>query len=131
MSDLQAVLTIIGGLFALAVLVGGLYFAVRSSAQEARIKFLQGERDDYKGRLEWIEPRFKQAEEQNRLLRNLHNPTAQIEALGQANSERHQVIVTMLEAQAVVLRDVNEKLEDQRRVPAAPAGPRAPGAQRG
>lgn len=114
MSDLQAVLTIIGGLFGLAVLVGGLYFAVRSSAQETRIKFLQGERDDYKGRLEWIEPRFKQAEEQNRLLRNLHNPTAQIEALGQANSEWHQVIVTMLEAQAVVLHDVNEKLEEGR-----------------
>lgn len=79
--DLGTLLTTLGGLAALVVLVAGLYAVFKSSAADARIKRLQDERDDYLSRLNYIEPRFVELEQQNKLLKSLHNPTARLESL--------------------------------------------------
>lgn len=110
MSTLQAVLAIIGALFVLAALGGGLYVAARSSASDVRERRLREENEDLVRRLDWIEPRFKQAEQQNQLLLQLHNPTSQLEALGTQAMANYEATVAILNQQSAVLHEIDEKL---------------------
>jgi hypothetical protein len=77
-SAAQTVLAVLGGLFGIAVIAGALYAYAKGGAQDARIERLQGERDDYLSRLNYIEPRFKSAQEQNEILRTLVDPSARL-----------------------------------------------------
>jgi hypothetical protein len=88
MSALQAVLAVLGGLFALAAIGGALFAFAKAGAQDARIERLQGERDDYLSRLNYIEPRFKSATEQNEILRTLVDPSARLVEIRESVDEK-------------------------------------------
>jgi chromosome segregation ATPase len=110
MSELQAVLGIVVALFLLTVVGGGIWASFRSTDQEARIKRLQGERDDLLSRLNFIEPKLRTVEEQNSVLRELHNPAQQIAALREQEAQNHAKTYELLEAQSVTLKQIEESL---------------------
>lgn len=94
MSSLQAVLAVLGGLFGLAVIAGALWAFAKSGAQDAVIKRLRDERDDYLSRLNFIEPRFKSATEQNEILRTLVDPSTRLNEIRDTVTERTDEILT-------------------------------------
>lgn len=100
LSALQGALAVIGGLFALAVVAGSLYAYAKSSAQEARIERLQGERDDYLSRINFLEPRFASMREQNDTLRTLLDPTPKLEKIGSDLNSKAGEILAALEKQS-------------------------------
>lgn len=100
MSTLQATLAVIGGLFMLAGIAGTLYAFARGSANEARIKRLQAERDDYLSRLNYIEPRYDVLKEQNKTLRTLTDPTPRLERLADTIDDRSTEVLEELRKQS-------------------------------
>lgn len=110
MSDLQLVLGVVVGLFALTAIGAGIWASFRSTDQEARIKRLQGERDDYLSRLNFMEPKLKTLEEQNQVLLDLHNPAEQIAALRSQEAENHRRTYALLEQQHRVLQQIDKHL---------------------
>lgn len=110
MSDLQLVLAVVLALFALASIGGGIWATFRSADQDVRIKRLQGERDDLLSRLNFIEPKVKSLEEQNKVLLDLHNPADQIAALRSQEAENHRKTFALLEKQHVVLQQIDRHL---------------------
>lgn len=110
MNTLQSVLVIIVSLVTLAGVGGALWAIARSSQQDARIKRLQGERDDYLSRLNYIEPRLKAVEQQNEVLLALHNPTDKIEALKAQEQANHDATVDLLQEQSRILRSIDKHL---------------------
>jgi hypothetical protein len=109
-SQLQIVLGVVLGLFLLAGLVGGLWAAFRSADQETRIKRLQSERDDLLSRLNFIEPKLKALEEQNKVLLDLHNPADQISALKAQEAANHKATFELLTAQHKTLQAIDRHL---------------------
>lgn len=110
--DLGAVVSVLGGMAGLIVLIAGLYAVFKSSAADARIKRLQDERDDYLSRLNYIEPRFVELEQQNKLLKSLHNPTARLESLEKTAltiDGKSDKTLELLEAQERTLQSIHTK----------------------
>lgn len=103
-------LAVIGGLVGLAAIAGALWAVARSAAQDTRIKFLEGQRDDYLSRLNYIEPKLKTAEEQNRILLELHNPAEQIKALATQEQTNHDRTVLLLTEQRQTLALMEAKM---------------------
>lgn len=110
MTGLQPALAVVLALFALAVIGGGLWAAFRSTDQDARIKRLQGERDDLLSRLNFIEPKLKVVEDQNALLLAMHNPAEQIAELKSQEAENHRKTYALLEKQHATLLLIDEHL---------------------
>lgn len=113
LSAVQASLVVILGLITLATLAGGLYAVFRSSAQDARIKRLQDERDDYLSRLNYVEPKLLEAEQQNRVLLELHNPSDQLEAIKAQGQVNHDRIVEIIRSQTTTLRQAIQASHQQ------------------
>ena len=114
MGGLNEGVIFVSGVLALALLVGGLWVVVRASNKDARIKRLQDENADYLKRLDYIEPRFAKAEQQNRLLLEMHNPSDQIEALRQQEQGNHDATVKILTEQAAVLKQIESRVKTPR-----------------
>lgn len=110
MGSVQIVLTVIGGLVLLAGTAGGVYATFRSSSQDTRIKRLQGERDDYLNRLNFIEPKVKLLEQQNEMLLAMHNPADQIKNLSEQEQKNHDQTVTFLTTQNELLTAIHADL---------------------
>lgn len=106
MSTIQAVLSVLGALVALAIVGGGLWAVFRSSAQDATINRQRAEIADYRGRLDYIEPRLSAAEEQNRILRDLQNPTAEI---GEVKGMQVKTL-EILNEQRVTLEEIERRM---------------------
>lgn len=110
MSTAATVLSIIGALVALTVLGAGVYVIFTTSAKDAREKRLRDENVDLIRRLDYVEPKLKTAEEQNALLMQLHNPTAQLEQMSAENRQRHVEISRLLKEQSQTLHDIDDKV---------------------
>lgn len=106
MSTIQAVLSVVGALVGLSVVGGGLWAVFRSSAQDATITRLRAEISDYVGRIEYIEPRLTSAEQQNRLLRDLQNPSAEI---GEVKGLQARTL-ELLNEQFAILREIEQRM---------------------
>lgn len=115
MSTLQAVLAIVGGLFVVAGIGGALYAFAKAGAQTARIERLQSERDDYLSRLNFIEPRFKSATEQNELLRTLVDPSARLVEIRETVDEKTEEILAAVDRSATHLEAIKGVLLSQAR----------------
>lgn len=102
LSGLQTTLAILGALVALAAVGGGLWAVFRTAAQDATIERLRTDNAEYIKRIEYIEPRWKAADEQNTLLRELHNPSAQLGRLEDKSSRT----VELLEDQHELLNEI-------------------------
>jgi hypothetical protein len=114
MSGLSQGVALLGGVLGLALLVSAAWVVVRASNKDARIKRLQDENADYLKRLDYIEPRFAKAEQQNRLLLEMHNPSDQIEALRQQEQGNHDRTVEILTEQAKVLKQIESRVKSPR-----------------
>lgn len=110
MDSLQAVLAIIGGLVALLMIGAATWAVFRSSSQDARIKRLQDERDDYLHRLNFIEPKVEALTKQNELLMAMHNPADQISKLSVQEQANHEQTVTFLTQQNELLTAIHKDL---------------------
>lgn len=110
MSSLSAALTVIGALVGLAALAGGLWVVARSSARDTRLKYVEGLAADYLSRLNYIEPKLTKAEEQNRILLELHNPAEQIQQLAAQEQANHARTVSLLEEQRTTLGQIEAKM---------------------
>lgn len=110
MSGIQQGLAVVGAIVMLAVVAGGLWAVFRSADRDARIDRLEGERDDYLSRLNFIEPRFKELEQQNKLLLDLHNPSDQIAALRVQEQTNHDRTVAILSEQSTTLHQIDTTL---------------------
>jgi hypothetical protein len=60
----------------------------------------RGPRRDYLSRLNYIEPKLTKAEEQNRILLELHNPAEQIKALATQEQTNHDRTVALLRSRS-------------------------------
>jgi hypothetical protein len=109
-SGLQQALAVVGGLVALATLGGGLWAIFRTSAQDSRIKFLESQTADYLSRLNYIEPKLKEAEQQNRILLELHNPAEQIKQLAAQEQTNHDQTITLLTEQKQTLALIESRM---------------------
>lgn len=110
MTTVQIVFGLIIGLFTLAAAGGGVWATFRSTDQEARIKRLQSERDDLLSRLNFIEPKLKALEDQNKVLLGLHNPTEQIAALRTQEADNHRKTFDLLTKQHETLQQIDKHL---------------------
>lgn len=110
MNSAGVAISTILGLLALAGLGGGLWAVFRSAAQDARIKRLQDERDDYLSRLNYIEPRHRAVEQQNEVLLALHNPTDELTGLHDNQVE----ILRVINAQSALIRQIDRRLYEPR-----------------
>lgn len=113
MSAINLVLSIMGGLAGLAILGGGMWSLFRSSAQDDRIKRLQGERDDYLSRLNFIEPRHRAIEQQNELLLAMHNPTEKLDGLVATTDETLTIVRAMRDIGRQIDRELYRPRGDQ------------------
>jgi hypothetical protein len=109
-STAQTILGVVGALVVLATAGGGLWAVFRSSAQDATIKRLRDERDDYLSRLNFIEPRHRAVEQQNEVLLALHNPTERLDDLG----SQHAEMLRLLNAQSILLQQIDRTLDRPR-----------------
>jgi uncharacterized protein HemX len=105
-STIQAALSVLGALVALAVLGGGLWAVFRNANLTATNDRQAKQITEYIGRIDYIEPRWKAADEQNTLLRELINPTAQ---LGRIESKTERA-VELLEQQRQTLDELGQEM---------------------
>ncbi len=115
MGPTQAVLAIIGGLIVVAGFTGGLYAYAKAGAQDAIIERLRGERDDLLSRLNFIEPRFAAAEEQNKILKTLTDPSEGLKQIGDQVNTKAEQITMILERQSATLADIQTQVHVPRR----------------
>lgn len=78
MNDVGIIFASIGTLILLAGIAGSVWAVIRTSAQEATIKRLRDENEDYLRRLNYLEPRVEVLESRNEILEQLHNPAKAI-----------------------------------------------------
>lgn len=110
MNTLGLILSIIGGLAALAAVSAGVYATFKGTAADKRIERLQGERDDYLSRLNFIEPRYAALEEQNQTLRTLYDPSARLVELGAAVESNAKKVLAVLDRQAATLEEIKQRV---------------------
>lgn len=113
MNQLQLILGVVLALFALAAIGAGIWASFRSTDQEARIKRLRDERDDLLSRLNYIEPKVKTLEEQNKILLELHNPADQISELRAQEADNHLKTYALLEQQYRTLQLIDDHLKNR------------------
>lgn len=107
--QVSAVVSIILGLLAFASLGGVLYSAAKGAANEATIKRLREENVDYLGRLNYIEPRMKAAEQQNETLIRLIDPHPALKEIGEKVDkveEKTESLVTLFRQHQRTLSEV-------------------------
>lgn len=110
MNGLSQGLAVIGALVALATIAGVVWVVARSSARDTRLKYVEGLAADYLSRLNYIEPKLTKAEEQNRILLELHNPAEQIKALAAQEQTNHDRTVALLVEQRATLAQMESKM---------------------
>lgn len=103
MSQLGGVLVAIATILGLAGLGGATWAVIKASAQDATIKRLRGENDDYVKRLNYIEPKVDALERENRTLRDLHNPADEIASLKAQEQTNHEATFGKLNEIATLL----------------------------
>jgi hypothetical protein len=102
MNPVLVIVSIIGALVVIAGFVTAVWVSARAGGQAERIKRLSGDRDDYKSRVEFIEPRLVKIEQENALLQELHNPSARLGAI-KADTAR---ILSILKDQAADIKAI-------------------------
>jgi hypothetical protein len=114
MNQLGGALVAIATLLGLAGLGGATWAVIKASVQDATIKRLRGENDDYLKRLNYIEPKVEALERENKTLHVLHNPADAIDRLNRKvdtltvqEQDNHTETVG-------VLRDIGDTLRGQR-----------------
>lgn len=105
MNTVGAVVTIIGGLVILAGFIVAVFVSARAKGHEETEKRLRNDLNDYKGRVEFIEPRLTKALEENALLQQMHDPSAQLAAIKADTG----VILALLRAQASDIQDAIDR----------------------
>jgi Fic family protein len=109
-SGIQSILAVFGALLALGAAAGGIWAAFRAAGQDATIRRQREDIAEYLSRIEYIEPRWKAADEQNTLLRDLHNPTSQLERIESTGRRTFE----LLEKQHAQLDEVAQELHRRR-----------------
>lgn len=111
LDGLSLTLSIIGGIAAVLVIAGGVYAIFTTSRKDVTEKRLRAENEDLVRRLDWIEPRFKDAEAKNELLTTLHNPTVQLQEMSERERDNHTTTVRLLGEQRDILVSIENKLD--------------------
>lgn len=110
-TQVLAVISILAGLVALAGVIGTLRGVAKSASQEAQLKRVREDRDDYLSRLNFIEPRHAALVEQNEMLRTLNDPSQRLNDLGELIEENTDAlrgqINQVLERQGAMLRAID------------------------
>jgi hypothetical protein len=110
-SELNLALATIGGLVALASIVGGLYAVFKSTAMDKTIERQRNEIGDYIQRLDYVEPRLHTLEQRNETLLALHDPAPE----RAKNAAEHATIVGLLTDQGRLLGEIEGRLEGRGR----------------
>jgi hypothetical protein len=110
-NDLGAAFGVIGVIVTLLVLGAGGWVIVRGSAKDAREKRQAAFIEELTGRLDYVEPRLKKAEEQNAILMTLHNPTAKLDDLSASDAR----ILEILSDQGRLLAEIDVKISQRNR----------------
>jgi hypothetical protein len=110
----QTVLAVIGGVVALLVMAGGAWAILASSAKDAMGKRLQGDNDYLRKQLDFIEPRFRDAEAKNEMLMKLHNPTAKLDQMTILEQANHEETLRLLREQRDILVSIEEKFDEEK-----------------
>jgi hypothetical protein len=110
MSSLQTALAVIGGIVTLVIAGGGLWAIFIMSSKDAMAKRLASDNVYLRGQLDFIEPRFRDAEAKNELLTKLHNPTAKLEEMSAERRANHVETVRLLSEQHRTLEEIKKKV---------------------
>lgn len=105
MNTVGATVAILAGLVVLAGFIVAVLVNARAKGQEETTKRLRDDRDDYKSRVEFIEPRLSKVLEENAMLQQMHDPTAQLTAIKGDTG----MIVALLKAQQVDIQEALNK----------------------
>lgn len=112
MNIIALIVSIIGTLVVISGFVVAVWVTARGAGKDERIKRLLADSNDYKSRLEFVEPRLTKALEENQMLQELHNPT---EAMAGIKSDTAGIksdtaqILALLRAQAVELTEARDQ----------------------
>ena len=112
MNTVGLIVTIIGGLVVISGFVVAVWVTARAKSQEEALARTRADRDDYRQKLEFVEPRLAKALEENAMLQELHNPTkavADIKADTAVIKQHTATILALLRAQAVELLEAQEQ----------------------
>lgn len=117
MSTVALVVSIIGGLVVIAGFVVAVSVTSQAKGQEETIDRLRATGNDYRDRLEFVEPRLAKALEENALLQELHNPT---QAMADLKADTAKIrgdtgtIMALLRAQAADLVEMQQHVHVER-----------------
>jgi coenzyme F420-reducing hydrogenase alpha subunit len=106
----QTILAIVGGIVILVATLGGLYAIFQASAKDAMTKRLQSDNTYLRGQLDFIEPRFREAESKNEMLIQLHNPTARLDSMSEMERRNHEETVRLLTEQKQQLDAIHQEV---------------------
>lgn len=112
MNTIGAIVTILGGLVVIAGFFAAAWVSARTKGSDQELARVRADRDDYKSRVEFIEPRLAAALRENELLQKMHDPTARLTEIRKDSAAilKHTAqILAVLRAQAV---DIQEAIEN-------------------
>lgn len=92
-------LSIIAATVGLIVIAGGVWAILTTSRKDQTEKRLRAWNEDLTNRLDYVEPQLQKLEAQNKMLRDLHNPTALLGTMSATQKENHEAIMRVLNAQ--------------------------------
>ena len=105
MNTVGATAAILAALVVVAGFIVAVYVSARAKGQEEELARCRADRDDYKGRVEFMEPRMATALRENEVLQQLHDPSAQLQAIKGDTA----MILALLRAQATDIQDAINK----------------------
>lgn len=78
------------------------------------MKRLTSDNEYLRGQLEFIEPRFRDAEAKNEMLMKLHNPTAKLDQMSATEAANHLEITRLLGEQHQALEEIKTEVAKPR-----------------
>ncbi len=105
MNTVGVIVAIIGGLVVIAGFITAVLVSARTKGQEEELERARRDRDDYKGRVEFMEPRMAAALRENEVLQQLHDPSGQLAAIKGDTA----TILALLKAQASDIQDAIDR----------------------
>lgn len=118
MNNIGIFIASLGTLILLAGTAGAVWAVIRTSAQEATIKRLRDENEDYLRRLNYLEPRVDVLENRNEILEQLHNPAkaiaevaTQVAQLLALEVKNHESVVKLIHTETSRVETVLNRID--------------------
>jgi hypothetical protein len=114
LDGVNLVIAIISGAIGLIILTAGTYAIFSSTRKDQTERRLRAWNEDLVRRLDYVEPQLASVEAKNKLLMDLHNPTAKLEQMDSAQRANHEQTVRLLTEQRDILVRMEHTLRGEK-----------------